>query len=187
MKKLILIALCLTLFSCANTRKSVQTNSMNETLVQSNESQSTQVDKLIDTTKTETGKVTITEIEFYEATDNVNDSMNDSIIANDISIDVLNQVNISGASIKSIKRTIIESTSEKKGQINETGIEQSKAQMTIANEEQSLEKIDEQPYNSYQRYIFFTLIIFAIVIIYVKRVPILKWIKKIFNNIFRII
>jgi len=160
---------------------------MNETLVQSNESQSTQVDKLIDTTKTETDKVTITEIEFYETTDNVNDSMNDSIIANDISIDILNQINVTGAAIKSIKHTIIESVSEQRGQINEKGIEQSKAQMTIVNEEQSLEKIDKQSYNHYPKYIFFAVIVVVIIIIYIKRVPILKWIKKIFTKICRII
>ncbi|MDR1055862.1 MAG: hypothetical protein LBL90_08610 [Prevotellaceae bacterium] len=183
MKKIVVFMLCLVLLSCASTRKSVQTISTNDSFIQSNESQSAKVDKVIDTTKTENGKITITEIEFYPP--NGSDTVNHTPAINVGGVDIPNIGNIDNAAIKSIKQTTIESESETKGESKESSsTEINKNESAVANTEKTV-MIDEEPApDPYKwRYIFYILLVGVIAFLYLKRVPILNWIKTIISGI----
>ena len=169
--------MCL-MFSCASTRKSVQTSCTTDTSIDKVDSQTMKTEKAIDTTKTEDGKITITEIEFFPTINNGNKS--DTIIANVGSI--------KNAAIKSIKQTTIEKKSEQKGKSNESS-ESEKIQSTVAaTKSNQTSQIQTSPApDPYRwRYIFYILVLVGIAMLYLKRVPFLNWIKKILAGIRRI-
>ena len=185
MEKIIAFMLCLVLFSCASTKKSVQTTTGQELLKQSNESQFTAVEKKIDTTKTENNKITITEIEFYPpfAVNNKADTTN--ILTSDIGN--VNLPNVSGA-IKSIKQTTIESALEQTGKSEESSKTEENQSETMFVRSEQAEKKDVTPApDPYRwRYIFYILALLSGILLYLKRIPILNWIKTILSNVRRI-
>jgi hypothetical protein len=143
------------------------------------------VDKVIDTTKTEKGKITITEIEFYPPN---SDTVNHAPATNVGGVEIPNIGNIKDAAIKSIKQTTIESDVEQKGQSNESGETKGNQKQTIlvSNEQSSQECIEPVPDPYRWRYIFYILVLLGIAMLYLKRVPFLNWIKKILSGIRRI-
>jgi hypothetical protein len=160
---------------------------MDESFIQSNESQSVKVDKVIDTTKTERGKITITEIEFYPPP-NGSDTVNHIPATNVGGMDLPIIGNIKEAAIKSIKQTAIELNAEQKGQSNESSeTKGNQEQVILANNKQSSqESIAPTPDPYRWRYIFGIFAILAVGLLYRKRIPVLNWIKKILSNIRRI-
>ena len=197
MKKILLpLIFCFILISCASTRKSVQMSCTSQTNTESAEKQTSKAEKVVDTTKTESGKVTITEIEFYPPSDCQHnkdmaseapkaDNPNGSNVGE---INLPNVGNIKDAAIKSIKQTTIESEKEQKGESKESNeSDNSKNQATLSNTSQSgTEESTTAPDPYRWRYIFYILLIVAIGLLYMKRVPILNWIKTILSGIRKI-
>lgn len=194
MKKILLpLIFCFIVISCASTRKSVQMSCTSQTNTESAEKQTSKAEKVVDTTKTESGKVTITEIEFYPPSDCQHnkdmaseapkaDNPNGSNVGE---INLPNVGNIKDAAIKSIKQTTIDLEKEQKGESKESNeSDNSKNQATISNTSQSgTEESTTAPDPYRWRYIFYILLIVAIGLLYMKRVPILNWIKTILSGI----
>ena len=171
--------------SCASTRKSVQTSCTTDTSIDKVDSQTMKTEKAIDTTKTEDGKITITEIEFFP---NVNKSDTIKSAINVGGLNIANVGSIKNAAIKSIKQTTIEKKSEQKGKSNESS-ESEKIQSTVvATKSNQTSQIQTSPApDPYRwRYIFYILVLVGIAMLYLKRVPFLNWIKKILAGIRRI-
>lgn len=178
--------------ACASIKKSTQT--IKETanvLAQVDESHSADTEKFIDTTKTESGKITITEIEFYPPNANEpppGNKESPKSTSNVSGLSLPNVGTIGNASIKSIKQTTIEKDSEKKGESKESSsITNVKNEATLTNTEKTA-KVETSPApDPYRwRYIFYTLLLGAIAFLYFKRIPVLNWIKTILSNIRRI-
>lgn len=173
------------MISCASTRKSVQTSCTTDTSIDKVDSQTMKTEKAIDTTKTEDGKITITEIEFFP---NVNKSDTIKSAINVGGLNIANVGSIKNAAIKSIKQTTIEKKSEQKGKSNESS-ESEKIQSTVvATKSNQTSQIQTSPApDPYRwRYIFYILVLVGIAMLYLKRVPFLNWIKKILAGIRRI-
>ena len=192
MKNIFIFILCMLMVACASTKKSTQT--IKETanvLAQVDESHSADTEKFIDTTKTESGKITITEIEFYPPNANEPPPGNKESPKNTSNVSGLslpNVGNIGNASIKSIKQTTIEKDSEKKGESKESSsITNVKNEATLTNTEKTA-KVETSPApDPYRwRYIFYILLLGTIAFLYFKRIPVLNWIKTILSNIRRI-
>lgn len=200
MKKILLpLIFCFIMISCASTRKSVQMSCTSQTNTESAEKQTSKTEKVVDTTKTESGKVTITEIEFYPPYDcQHKDTASkapkknpkaDKPKGNNVGeINLPNVGNIKDAAIKSIKQTTIESEKEQKGESKESNeSDNSKSEATLSNTSQSgTEESTPAPDPYRWRYIFYILLIVAIGLLYIKRVPILNWIKTILSGIRKI-
>lgn len=185
MKKLLLLLVTCLMVSCASTRKSVQTSCTTDTSIDKVDSQTMKTEKAIDTTKTEDGKITITEIEFFP---NVNKSDTIKSAINVGGLNIANVGSIKNAAIKSIKQTTIEKKSEQKGKSNESS-ESEKIQSTVvATKSNQTSQIQTSPApDPYRwRYIFYILVLVGIAMLYLKRVPFLNWIKKILAGIRRI-
>lgn len=118
------------MFSCASTRKSVQTSCTTDTSIDKVDSQTMKTEKAIDTTKTEDGKITITEIEFFPNVNNGSKSDTTKSAINVGGLNIANVGSIKNAAIKSIKQTTIEKKSEQKGKSNESS-ESEKIQSTV--------------------------------------------------------
>lgn len=185
MKKLLLLLVTCLMVSCASTRKSVQTSCTTDTSIDKVDSQTMKTEKAIDTTKTEDGKITITEIEFFP---NVNKSDTIKSAINVGGLNIANVGSIKNAAIKSIKQTTIEKKSEQKGKSYESS-ESEKIQSTVvATKSNQTSQIQTSPApDPYRwRYIFYILVLVGIAMLYLKRVPFLNWIKKILAGIRRI-
>lgn len=148
-----------------------------------------------DTTKTESGKVTITEVTF--APGGVADLADTAGNGKPPIPDAPTEVVLPGGgiikgngSIQSIKQTIIESQVEQKGESRETEErEESGTATSIAADvhESSGEKAVEVPKPNRLKYAFYILALAVCVLMYMKRVPILNKIRSILSGLRKII
>ena len=210
MKKIItFIALLVLLASCGATKKAAKTNYAALDSLTVERATSEQTNKIVDTTRTEQGKITITEIEFFPPTvedsdaqkledftqtfkdledDNYRNMDTRPQATTNANVNVQNFGNVKG-SVKSIKQTVIESNVEQKGESEESsGKQESESSANVAKVEESTDKQQEPTPDPYRwRYIFFIALLFVAVLLYLKRTPFVDWIKKILQGIVKIL
>ncbi len=205
MKKIItFIALLVMLASCGATKKAIKTTETHLDSLTVAKVVSEQTEKVVDTTRTEHGKVTITEIEFFSPTeieqpqpepDKPKDS--DNKVADEpkktqptttASVDLANVGKVQGA-VKSIKQTVIESDVEEKGKSEESSeSNETKSAATVTKTTESTDKNQEPTPDPYRwRYIFFIALLGVALLLYLKRTPIVNWIRKILSGILKIL
>ena len=208
MKKIIALVLAFALLaSCGTARKihrteqGVKTDSA-ATVKETERS----IDRVIDTTVTRHGKVTITEIEFYRmpdakdippVTDRDKNRFSESFRKADslfdaqgheANVELQNVGNIKGA-VKSIRQTVIESDVEQKGESRESGeSKESENTANVTREETGIQEKQEPTPDPYRwRYIFYISLVGVAVLLYLKRTLIMNWIKKILAGIRKIL
>lgn len=215
MKKVLAFVLGLVLLaSCSATRKAAKAKESQLDSMAVVKEVTEQTEKVMDTTRTEHGKVTITEIEFYPPTtieqpqgeldrpkkkDKSKDSgkkVADEPKPNEpqptpkptASVDLDNIGKVQGV-VKSIKQTVIETDVEQKGENKESSeSKESENAATVLKNETNTEKQQEPSPDPYRwRYIFYIALISVAVLLYLKRVPIINWIKKILSGILKIL
>lgn len=198
MKKVLALVLGLVLLvSCSATRKATKAkeSQLDSTAVVKEVTE--QTEKVVDTTRTEHGKVTITEIEFYPPTtieQPQGELAKDSgkKVADEpkptASVDLDNIGKVQGV-VKSIKQTVIETDVEQKGESKESSeSKESENAATVLKNETNTEKQQEPTPDPYRwRYIFYIALIGVVALLYLKRVPIINWIKKILSGILKIL
>lgn len=204
MKRIIaMIAILVLLVSCGTTRKaseSRQTSYIDSMTVQQVETKD--LSKIIDTTRTEHGKVTITEIEFFpppppiledakprklEDSPKKVENTDESKPTKTADVEMPGVGKVKGA-VKSIKQTVIESDVEEKGESKESEKqEQCKSEANAIREESDIQLKESPAPDPYRwRYAFYLSLLCVAVLLYLKRTPILNWIKKILAGIRRI-
>ena len=150
-------------------------------------------DTFIDTTKTESGKVTITEVTFFHDAGKQSDTTTKLPAADNapIELDLPGGGKVKGnGSIQSIRQTVIETMTEEKGESRETEkSEETENHTSVAAvvNDASQEKVTEAVKPSRLKYAFYILALAAIVLVYLKRVPILAYIKKILLGLRKIV
>ncbi len=205
MKKIItFIALLVMLASCGATKKAIKTTETQLDSLTVAKVVSEQTEKVVDTTRTEHGKVTITEIEFFppteieqpqpepdkpKASDNkVADEPKKTQPTTTASVDLANVGKVQGA-VKSIKQTVIESDVEEKGKSEESSeSNETESAATVTKTTESTDKNQEPTPDPYRwRYIFFIALLGVALLLYLKRTPIVNWIRKILSGILKIL
>lgn len=182
MKKIITLVAVLCLLASCGTARKVQRSEFASSVDSTATAKTTEkaTERFVDTTRTENGKVTITEIEFFTPSDTMDDVNQGNRQSAEIDLHDVGKVK---GTVKSIRQTVIESEVVDKGESREA--EQSKdteSVATLAKSEEALQKIQEPTPDPYRwRYIFYlSLLVFAaVVVLYLKRKPILDWIKRI--------
>ena len=197
------------LASCGATRKTTKINTAQLDSLQVEKTVSEQTQKVVDTTRTEHGKITITEIEFFPPTvvdtdppkledfaqtfkdfeDDIHKNMDTTPIkATNANVDVHNFGNVKG-SVKSIKQTVIESDVEEKGKSEESSeSNESESAATVTKTTESTDKNQEPTPDPYRwRYIFGIALVGVALLLYLKRTPIVDWIRKILSGILKIL
>lgn len=197
MNRIIILLIAIALFvSCGTSRKLQQSGK--ETAIDSlavQETEKVNTEKSLKLTQKETGKVTITEVEFYPPIPDPSpipgyargDSTKSEHPRPTVNVDLQNVGTIKGA-VKSVKQTVIESNIEERGESKETeNQEQSKSNANVSRQETESQKQEAPAPDPYRwRYAFYISLLFVAVLLYLKRVPILNWIKKILAGIRRI-
>lgn len=197
------LILAVALASCATSRKvheATTTTTIESSSVQESEKHETVT--VIDTTRTEHGKVIITEIVFDTTPAPVDDNgaraspgsvQEDAPVVKNPSgnnaavLDLANIGTISG-NVKSIRQTILEADIEQKGVVNENAVqENSKSNANATFAEESTDKSSAPAPDPYRwRYIFYLAIVALVALLYLKRAPIINWIKRILSGLRRI-
>ena len=205
MKKIItFIALLVMLASCGATKKAAKTNYATLDSLKVERVSSEQTNKIVDTTRTEQGKITITEIEFFPPTEieqpqpkptkpkdsdnKVADEPKKTQPTTTASVDLANVGKVQGA-VKSIKQTVIESDVEEKGKSEESSeSNETESAATVTKTTESTDKNQEPTPDPYRwRYIFFIALLGVALLLYLKRTPIVNWIRKILSGILKIL
>lgn len=185
-----IVAVFALLVSCGTTRKvqeSRQTSYANSMAVQ--EVEKMELSKLIDTTRSEHGKITITEIVFehpvpLETSKRKPDVCPETPPMTNAKVDNVGEF----AGVKSVKQTVIESNVEEKGESQENEKqEQCKSEANAVRDDSNIQVKEQPAPDPYRwRYAFYISLLFVAVLLYLKRIPILNWIKKILAGIRRI-
>lgn len=197
--------LALMLAACASHRKIQETTAT--TVVASEtiqEATKTETERIVDTTRTEHGKVVITEIIFDTTTDvspapdepdaRASPGVQESGKKNPTrpttptaSVDIPGFGQVSG-NIKSIRQTVIEDEKQIKGESKESEKqEESKCNANAILIEENKHHAEEPAPDPYRwRYVFYLVVAGGLVLLYLKRVPILNWIKRILAGLRRI-
>lgn len=168
-----LIAMLVLMTGCSTSKKVIKTTSMTFDSVQVSKSASEQTRIFIDTTKTENGKVTITEIEFSPDTSGADGT---------IAVVALNGIGNVRGKIKSIKQSVAETSKTDKGQSEDSSKRESRdSSATVTKTQDGIDKTTIPATDPYRwRYIFGIVLVGAIValLLYLKRTPIVNWLKK---------
>lgn len=175
------LILLIALVSCRATRNmESQSDKSNVDSVAASSARIEREQRAIDTTRTETGKVTITEITFFAP-----DTATDSIPMADVRLPTFG--NVKGA-IKGIKQTIIEKGVEQSGKSNESKeSEEMQENAELSKQQNHIQKQEATKTSSFNwRWACIAVIALALVL-YWKRMPILDWIRKILAGIRKIL
>lgn len=207
MKKIIALVLGFAVLASCGTARKIQRAEQKAQIDSATTTKETErsIDKYIDTTRSQHGKVTITEIEFYRIPDAKDippvkdrdknrfsesfrraDSLFDA--THEANVELRNVGNIKGA-VKSIRQTVIESDVEQKGESKETGeSKESESSANVARNEAGIQEKQEPTPDPYRwRYIFYISLVGVAVLLYLKRTPIMNWIKKILAGIRKVL
>ena len=198
MKKIIAPVLGLVLLaSCGTARKVQQTKQevrIDSTAIAKEANAKT--DKFVDTTRTQHG----TEIEFYPPSPDIAvdttgaadsskpEKASRPLRNNPANVNLQDVGNIKGA-VKSIKQTVIESDVEEKGESKESSEnKETESAANVGRNETNVQQSQEPTPDPYRwRYIFYISLIAVAVLLYLKRTPIINWIKKILAGIRKIL
>lgn len=191
------IVFIIALASCATTKKvEATTHQIRADTTHVEEHKELATTTTIDTTRTEQGKVTITEIVFETSPCAAPDTTTadkgqlpirarpETPVA---SVD-LPGIGLVQGNIKSIRQTVIENNVEVKGQSTDSNKQKESKSNANATRTEENNTVKEQPAPDPNRWKYISFIIAAalIVLLYLKRVPILEWVKRILSGLRRI-
>lgn len=174
MKNVIFLMLAALFAACSSTKRVVDVSVSKVDSVSIATTTAVQVERLIDTTTNERGRVVITEIEFSQS------DTSDVISSLSIRDGTLNIEAIRGKPIKYIKQTAIEHEDERKGESKEKhdGKEQKQSASLQKENVKQNKQVAPAPDPYKWRYIFYLSLVLLTGILYFKRMPIINWIKK---------
>lgn len=199
--RIILILVLSACVSCASHR-----NLTEQTTVAKSESMAVSEDSVAkrvthtDTTRTTHGKVIITEIEF-DTTNPVDDGQTEKTPRDNaraspgpvVNINPDGGVSVSGGNVKNIRQTVIEEDTEQKGVADNESLTESHADTNSVKEElsQMERKEEETPRKpekqSRQKWPWVLGGIALVALLYLKRIPVLNFIRKILGALRRIL
>ena len=176
------IIFLIALVSCRATRNMESTS--DKCNVDSVVASSARIDReqrAIDTTRTETGKVTITEIEFFAP----DTAMATQPPLADVRLPTFG--NVKGA-IKGIKQTVIEKGVEQSGKSNESKeSEETHENAELSKQQNHIQKQEATKPSSFNWHWACIAVVALLLVLYWKRMPFLDWIRKILAGIRKIL
>ena len=167
--------------SCSLKKKSVDTSVVKVDSTAVTATSKAKVERLVDTTTTTTGRVVVTEVEF--AADSTAGAI-ESIVFGSSGIEV---AGVTGRPIRSIKQQVFESIQERKGESHDgEESEESKQSTSVQREVSHVSKVLAPAPDPYRwRYIFYLALIGCGVVLYVKRTPVIGWLRRILSGLIK--
>lgn len=181
MKRIVIMLAVALVASCSLKKKSVDTSVVKVDSVAVTATSKAKVERLVDTTTTTTGRIAVTEVEF--ATDSAAGTI-ERVVFGASGIEV---AGITGRPISSIKQRVFESIQERKGESQESEErEESKQVASVRSESSHMSKVLEPAPDPYRwRYIFYLALIGCGIALYVKRTPIIGWLRRMLSGLIK--
>lgn len=175
MRKYLFILLVLLFSACGSSKKNLEASANKFDSLGYHLAREVRLQRYSDTTVTKTGRVVVTEIDFASTSGGVSNIENLSIDGNSIVAS-----GIRGSPIHTIRQQVYERTSEKKGESKESREEgeQQHAVLVQKGDTKLIKQASPAPDPYRWRYAFYISLVVLICILYLKRVPIVDWIKK---------
>ena len=184
MKRLLIIALCLLLTACASKKKITQETHVSDSIASAMQMHSETESTLNEHTDEQT-QVIVTEIEFFEPSPSDTSTTANSQV--NITISPSGEISGSTKGIKSIKQTTTVTQTEQTTEIHESSIQDTIASV-VATSQADMEMHTEKKSNTFQYQLpFLVLGVVIIGLLYLKRKPIIDFIKKILIGIVKVI
>jgi hypothetical protein len=183
-----MLACTLSLVSCSVLKKSSQTSESEYKVSDVNESNSSKYESIIDTTVTDKGEITIIKIEFFPPSENT-ENFDRSQPGNAAGVNLTNIGNFDNAAIKSIEQTTMKRETEQKRESKESSSTDAVKQEAVVSNSEKTAKGEQEPVISpikWKRGLYIALVGLLILLL-LKRVPILNWLKKILSSIRKIL
>ena len=175
MRFIVFLLVIIALLSCSSKKKSLTTSLVIDSSAQQREERFNFSDRFVDTAKVKHTSSIVTEIEFYKA---------DSSLGNVERLFIDGSINLfglRGASIKSIKQIKLDEHSKSNGASREHKRSSETKQALSTRREHAHQRsqvsVSTAPYK--WRYIFYILLIAIAYILYLGRMPIINWIRKV--------
>lgn len=182
MNKSILL-LSLLLSACSSSKKSTEVSTVKVDSVATKATKGVKAEGIIDTTTTSTGKVVFTEIEFFSQ-----DSSSGALGGLSIDDGKIYLSSVLGAPIRAIRQKSYESTTEKKGESRETheGIEERQSALLQREATKKESHVSPAPDPYRWRYIFYFSLVILSGALYIKRAPIVDWLRKMLRGLVKL-
>lgn len=175
MKKYLFIVILVLLSACASTKKSLEASTTKVDSLGYKVAKEVKVERFTDKTKTASGRLVVTEIEFFTPDSSGGSVESLSINAGDVDVS-----SIRGKPIRSIRQQTFESITEKKGEDKESR-ENKEQQQAVSVQKENIKQTkqaDPAPDPYRWRYIFYLSLVILTGVLYFRRKPIINWIKK---------
>lgn len=181
MKRIAIMLAVALVASCSLKKKSVEASVVKVDSTAVAVSSKARVERFVDTTTTTTGRVVVTEVEF--AADSTAGTI-ERVVFGASGVEV---AGITGRPIRSIKQQVTESVQERKGESQESEEgEESKQSAYVRSESSRVSKILAPAPDPYRwRYIFYLSLIGCGVVLYVKRTPVIGWLRRILAGLIK--
>lgn len=175
MRFIVFLLIVIALLSCSSKKKSITTSLVVDTSDQQKEERFDFADRFVDTAKVNYTSSIVTEIEFYKV---------DSSLGNIERLFIDGSINLSGirgASIKSIKQIKLDEHSKSNGSSRESkrSSETKQALSTRREHAHQNNQVSVSTESYKWRYIFYILLIALAYVLYLERMPIINWIRKV--------
>lgn len=181
-RAVIILAVALVSVSCSLKKKSVEASVAKVDSVAVNATAQAKVERYTDTTVTTAGRVVVTEIDFsVDGTAGTIESVVFGVNGVEVS-------GITGRPIRSIKQHAFESAQERKGESQEREErEESKQVASVQREVSKLSKEVAPAPDPYRwRYIFYFSLVALSGALYIKRAPIVDWLRKMLRGLVKL-
>lgn len=182
MKRAVIILAVALVASCSLKKKSVESSVVKIDSVAANATAQAKVERYTDTTLMTAGRVVVTEIDFSV------DSTAGTIESVVFGVNGVEVSGITGRPIRSIKQHAFESVQERKGESRESQErEESKQVASVQREVSKLSKEVAPAPDPYRwRYIFYSSLVILSGALYIKRAPIVDWLRKMLRGLVKL-
>lgn len=168
----------LLLWACASTKKSLEVSTARVDSLGHQATRGVKVERVTDTTKSETGRLVVTEVVFF-APDSSWGSI-ESLSINAGSVDV---AGIKGKPIRSVRQQVFESVTERRGEDKESREDKERRQaVSVQQENVTLARQASPAPDPYRwRYVFYLSLVVLAGVMYCKRVPVVDLLRRVFR------
>lgn len=182
MKRIVIMLAVALVASCSLKKKSVESSVIKVDSAAVNATSQAKVERYTDTTVTTAGRVVVTEIDFSV------DSTTGTIESVHFDVNGVAVSGITGRPIRSIRQHAFESVQERKGESRES--QESEENKQVASVQREVSKLSKEaapapdPYR--WRYIFYFSLVALSGALYIKRAPIVDWLRKMLRGLVKL-
>lgn len=180
MKNAVYLTLAVLLSACSGTKRAVDQSATRADSSGLSAATDVRTESVVDCTSTESGRLVITEVEFFPTDSTGGAPHRNGITGLSIRDGALSINGISGNPIRAIRQTTVEAAGESRDEIRESreSKEQKQAVSVQKGNTRQTKQVAPAPDPHSGRYVFYLSLVLLAGVLYYKRIPVLRWARK---------